>query len=89
MDQVDFGHVGRDGFTIYRSCFQGYLNARFGYERPEVEWRTVVTETESVFYYLVEEGHKRGFDVDSILEILERNGNRSALKPTLYVQNQM
>ena len=69
MDQVDFGYVGRDGFTIYRSCFEKYLDARFDLKRPEAEWKRLVQKTETVFDFLVEEGNKRGFDVDEILEI--------------------
>ena len=74
MDQVDFGYVGKDGFTIYRGCFQKYLEARFGLEKTEAEWKRLVSKTETVFYFLVEEGNKRGFDVDSILEIPSSDG---------------
>ena len=69
MDQVDFGYVGKAGFTIYRHCFQIYLQALFVLEKPEAEWKKVVSKTETVFYYLVEEGNKRGFNVNSILQI--------------------
>ena len=74
LDQVDFGYVGRGGFTIYRSLFLRYINARFTMERREAEWKKLVTKTETVFDFLVEEGNKRGFDVDSILEIPDSNG---------------
>ena len=75
MDQVDFGHVGRDGFTIYNFCFQRYIKARYSLKRPEAEWREMVTRTETVFDVLVREGTKRGFDIDSILEIPNSNGS--------------
>ena len=68
MDEVDFGYVGRNGYTIYRICLTPYLNARH-MSRPEAEWKKVVSKTETVFYFLVEEGNKRGFNVNSILEI--------------------
>ena len=71
MDQVDFGFVGASKSTIYKSCFQKYL---FNFKRPqgflsEAESKTLVSKTETVFEFLVEEGNKRGFDVDAILEI--------------------
>ena len=74
MQQVDFGYVGRDGLTIYRSCFEKYINARFALKRPEAEWKKLVSKTETVFDFLVEEGIKRGFNVDEILEIPDSNG---------------
>ena len=75
MDLVDFGYVGKTGSTIYTICFQRYLNARFVLKRPEDEWKKLVTKTETVFDFLVEEGNKRGFDVDSILEITDSTGS--------------
>ena len=74
MDQVDFGYVGRNGFTIYSRCFQRYIDARFDLKKPEAEWKKLVSKTETVFDFLVEEGNKRGFDVDSILEIPTSSG---------------
>ena len=75
MDNVDFGYVGRGGFTIYHQCFQIYTNARFILKRPEAELSKLVTKMESVFSFLVAEGNKRGFDLDSILEIPASNGS--------------
>ena len=75
MDQVDFGYVGRRGLTIYRQCFQRYINDRWTLKKPEAEWRKLVSKTETVFDFLVEEGNKRGFNVDSILEIPTSNGD--------------
>ena len=75
MDQVDFGYVGRDGLTIYSSYFQTYINARFTLERPEADWKNLVSKTETVFEFLVEEGNRHGFDVDSILEIPTSSGS--------------
>ena len=74
MDRVDFGYVGGPGATIYSGCFQRYLNARFVSKRPEAEWKKLVPKTERVFDFLVEEGIKRGYDVDSILEIPDSTG---------------
>ena len=74
MELVEFDYVGRAGCTIYSSCFQRYINARYVLERPEVDWSKLVVKTEAVFYYLVNEGHKYGFNVDSILEIPTSNG---------------
>ena len=78
MDQVDFRYVGGDRFTIYRNCFQRYINARWTLKKPEAEWKKLVSKTETVFYFLVEEGNKRGFDVDSIFEIQNILGDKYA-----------
>ena len=75
MDQVDFGYVGSNEFTIYNRCFQRYINTRFSVNRPQAEWEKLVTETEKLFDFLVKEGTKREFDVDSILEIPSSNGS--------------
>ena len=75
MDQVDFGYIGRNGMTIYRSCFNTYINARFALKRPETEWKKLVSKTEQVFDFLVLEGNKRGFNVDNILEIPSSTGS--------------
>jgi len=75
LDQVDFDYVGRAGLTIYSRCFQRYIEARFILQRPEVEWKKLVTKTETVFDFLVEEGNKRGFNVDSTLEIPSSTGD--------------
>ena len=74
MDQVDFGYVGGPGSTIssFYNCFKRYINARYSLKRPDL--KKLVTRTETVFYFLVEEGDKRGFDVDSILEIPDSIG---------------
>ena len=74
MDQVDLDYVGKTGSTIYRICFQKYLNARVILKRPEAECKELVSKTETVFHFLIEEGEKRGYDVDSILEIPSSDG---------------
>ena len=75
MEQVDFGFVGRDGLTIYRNCFRKYLDCRYTLKKPKEEWSKLVTETEAIFDLLVAEGHKNGFNVDSILEIPDSSGS--------------
>ena len=75
MDQVEFGYVGSNGFTIYNHCFQRYMNARYLCKRPEDEWKKLVAKTEIVFDVLVKEGIKHGFDVNSILEIPSSTGS--------------
>ena len=74
MDQVDYGYIENNGFTIYNQCFQRYIDARFTLKKPKAEWSILVTKTETVFDFLVEEGNRRGFDVDSILEIPTSTG---------------
>ena len=51
------------------------MNARYGLKRPEAEWKKLVTKTETVFDFLIEEGNKRGYDVESILEIPASTGS--------------
>ena len=75
MEQVDFGYVGRNGFTIYNQCFQKYIEARFTLKRPEAKWKKMVSKTETVFDVLVKEGNKRGSNVDEILEIPTSSGS--------------
>ena len=58
MDQIDFGFIGRDGFTIYRTCFHLYLNARLAMKKPESEWSKLIPKLEETFFWLVEEGKK-------------------------------
>ena len=74
MREVDFGYVGNDGLTIYTNCFGKYLISRFRLKRPSSEWSKLVTETEAVFDFLVEQGINNGYDVDSILEIPDSTG---------------
>jgi len=68
MEQVNFGYVGDDGFTIYRQCFEKYIRSRFVLKRPKSEWSKIVTETEVLFENLVAIGIENGYDVNSILE---------------------
>ena len=74
IEQVDFGYVGANGFTIYGRCFERYLKSRVVLKRPKSEWSKVVTETEAVFDFLVEQGINNGYDVDSILETPDSSG---------------
>ena len=74
MDKVDFGYVDKHGFTIYKICFQRYLDARFHLKRNQADWSRLVTKTETIFFHLVEEGKRLGFDVNAILEIPTSTG---------------
>ena len=75
MEQVNFGYVGDDGFTIYRQCFEKYIRSRFVLKRPESEWSKIAIETEVLFETLVAMGAKNGFDVNSILERPDSRGD--------------
>ena len=78
MEQVDFGYMTTDGemggTTIYRMCFEKYLTARNVLKVPESKWSKMVQEIEVVFEFLVEQGNKNGFNVDSILAIPDSSG---------------
>ena len=75
MEHVDFGYVDNDGLTIYRRCFQKYIRSRYILQRPEAEWSNLVKETETAFHFLLEKGHKNGFNVDFILEMPDSYGS--------------
>ena len=75
MERVDFDYVGRDGCTIYRTCFERYLNARMVQKRSKDDWSKLVVQTEEIFDFLIQQGNKNGFDVNSILEIPTSNGS--------------
>ena len=75
MEQVNFGYVGDDGFTIYRQCFEKYLRSRFVLKRPESEWSKIAIKTEVLFENLVAVGIKNGYDVNSILERPDSRGD--------------
>ena len=76
MNQVDFDYVGKHRMTIYITCFQNILNFR-DYLLSEKETKLLgelTAKTETIFIFLVEEGNKRGYDVNSILEIPDSTG---------------
>ena len=80
MENVNFGFIenfagNTQEMTIYRRCFNQYLNARYSLKLPEAEWSKLVTKTETVFFFLVEQGIKNGYNVNSILEIPDSSGN--------------
>ena len=74
MEQVDFTYVDHDGCTIYRKCFEKYVQARFVLKKTVFEWSKIVTEVEQVFDLLVVEGNKNGFNVNSILQAPDLSG---------------
>ena len=67
MEQVNFGYVGDDGFTIYRQCLE-YARRRILLKKSESELSEIVTETETLFEILVAMAIKNGYDVDAILK---------------------
>ena len=92
VEQVDFGYVGKNGSTIYRTYFQKYLISRYRLGRPKSEWSKLVQQTETVFDFLVDQGINNGYDVDAILEIpdsaggtcfsIASNGGNTRILPT-------
>ena len=72
MNQVDFEYVGVIGVTIYRMCFQEITDASS--QIPLAELLSLVAKTEKIFFFLVEQGIKNGYNVDSILEIPDSDG---------------
>ena len=91
MEDVDFAYIGHVGFTIYIACFQKYVNADKT-KMTEEEESNLVLKTEEVFFFLVEQGNKNGYNVDAILEIPDSNGETCfqsaatfSLKIMLYI----
>ena len=74
MEQVNFGYVDDDGFTIYRQCFSKYIRSRFELKKPKSEWSQMVTKTEAVFDLLVKQAIDNEYDIDFILEIPDSTG---------------
>ena len=74
MAKVNFGYSARGGCTIYRYCFDKYIDSRYTLKRPEKEWSKLVERTEAVFFFLVEHGYRNGFNIDAILEIPDSTG---------------
>ena len=67
MEQVNFGYVGHDGFTIYRQCLE-YTRSRILLKKTESELSEIVTQTETLFEILVAMAIKNGYNVDAILK---------------------
>ena len=70
MSQVDFGYIGSFGNTIFTANIRKLKK----YQYTESKLAKLVKETEKVFEFLVKEGNKYGFNVDSILEIPDSTG---------------
>ena len=60
--------------TIYSQCSRLLLACRSSQDKTEAKCLSLISKVETVFHFLVEEGTKRGFDVDSILEIPSIDG---------------
>ena len=73
MEKVDFGYVGKEGFTIYSECFQRYVKVRSCLKNADLS--ELVANIEEVFFYLVEQANEYGFNVDSILETPTSTGS--------------
>ena len=70
MDDIDFGFIDKDAFTIYRMCFERYVNARWTLKKPEHEWSKLVPKVEETFFWLVEGQKKLG--IEAVNEIIQR-----------------
>ena len=71
MDENDFVFIDNDGFTIYRMCFDRYLNARWTLEKPEEDWSKLVTKVEETFFWLVDQGQKK-LGIEGVNLIIQR-----------------
>ena len=71
MDDIDLGFIDKDGATIYRVCFEKYLNARWTLEKPKEKWSKLVPKVEETFFWLVEQGQKK-LGIEAVNEIIQR-----------------
>jgi len=71
MDDIDFGFMDKNGFTIYRMCFERYVNARWTLKKPEKEWLKLVPKVEETFFWLVEQSQKI-LGILAVNEIIQR-----------------
>ena len=80
MKHVDFHHYDQETiFTRIPTILMDnlrlfYTGDEIAAKRPTEEWNTMRADTEAIFYFLVEEGIKNGFNVESILEIPDDAG---------------
>ena len=85
MQQVDFNHHARkDGFTIYRMCFQPYGKTRYTLKKPKAEWMKLIPKTEAMFDFLIEQGIKFKFNVNAILQIPDSSGSNCCGVASLF-----
>ena len=76
MEQVDFCYVGKEGLTIYSECFQRYFSvSRYIWPGKKNDLSELVANIEEIFFYLVNQANKYGFNVDSILETPSSTGS--------------
>ena len=89
MEEVDFAYIGILGNTIYVNCFQKFFAREFENYSKEVEakWSEFFSKTEECFFFLIEQGHKNGFNVDEILEIPNKIGNTCFLGASYGCKN--
>ena len=73
MAQVDFRYVGVLGMTIYNASFRKYGTAR-ALGKPTAELSKLIYKTERIFFFLVKQGIKNGYNIGSILEIPDSQG---------------
>ena len=69
MAKVDFKYIGKGETTIYKNCFHLIMKAMVGERRPRSDVTELTAKTELIFFFLIEEGKKNGFNTDRILEI--------------------
>ena len=62
MDDIDFGFINKNGITIYRICFNRYLDARCILEKPKEQWLKLIPKVEKTFFWLVKQGKKKTWD---------------------------
>ena len=77
MDDINFGFFDEDGVTIYRKCFDRYLNARWTLKKPEEQWSKLVPKIEETFFWLVKDAQKR-LGIVAVNQIIQRPGSNGS-----------
>ena len=73
MKEIDFTYIWEYGETIYTRCFSFLFS--MSENITESEQNEMAHKTEEIFFFLVEQGSKNGYNVDAILEISDKIGN--------------
>ena len=70
MNDFNFGFISVNGSTIYRICFNRYVNARGTLKKPKEKWSKLVSKVEETFFWLIEQGQKK-LGIEGVNEIIQ------------------
>ena len=71
MDEIYFDQVNEYGFTIYRMCFDQFVNVKFYYGKKKTKWSKLIPKQDDIFFMLVKLGQEK-LGVDIINKVIEK-----------------